>query len=83
MLEWTRALSPDFDGPLRALVQPLLDVHLVRLLAVVVLLPELLHPPPARVHQLDDAVRGARHQQWDGAQDDAAVDVGDLAALEN
>ena len=51
-------------------------------LVVVELLPDLLHLAPAAVHQLDDAVRRARQQQRDRAQDDAPVDVRSLAPLQ-
>jgi len=62
-------------------MQPFLNIHFVGLLAVVVLLPELFHPPPLGIHALDDTVGRAEGQQGDGAEDDAAIDISNLAAL--
>jgi len=78
----------DLDGPSGVLVKPFLDVHLVRdflhIVVVVVHLervPDLLHLSPPSVHQLDDAVSGQHGEDGNKAEDDAAVDVGDFAAL--
>ena len=73
----------DLDVALGVGVQPLLDAHLVHGLAVVVLLPAHLHLPPLGVHDLDDAVAEDTDQDGHDAEDDAAVDVGRLAALEH
>ncbi len=52
------------------------------LFAVVVFLPDLLHPPPLAVHVLDDPVGGADGQERDGAKHNATIDVRHLGALE-
>ena len=99
----------DLDWTPGGLVEPLLHVDLVRLLPVVVLLPNddrtkevflnncssssilvfasyyvpgLFHFSSSGVHEFDDAVRGARDHEGDGAEQDAAVNVSDLASLE-
>ena len=71
----------DLDGPRGVLVEPLLDVNLVRLVVVRslrLLVAHHLHLAPALVHDLDHSISAHHPDQGDGAQDDAAVDVGDL-----
>ena len=74
----------DFHGSARVLMQPFFDVNFVGFLgpAVAVLLADHLHFPAPFVHQLDDAVTGQHCQQRNGTENDAGVDIGDLAALE-